>query len=246
MFLLDLTSNFWKVVCVCLYISNWLWSYRWQHGQTAGSVPAKTQRPGGSALSGTSHRIHSLPRGCSHGTRIRARWAFAVSVCLKPFRFKMLYWHVCLFFIFICTLKSCKCYLTFDVYYRFAEWWLSDTPSSAERCTQPFVAGVCYRWLREPELRSGPLLQGRLPDSGAALPRPGSPNSPENTIIRYVTVEEIWPILSLSPPTVFKKVASQLQHFLTFSQKIFGPQNIVLYEYLNIQYVKRKNSLLCF
>ncbi len=37
------------------------------------------------------------------------------------------------------------------------------------------------------------------------------------------------------PASVFKKVASHRQHFLSFSQNFHGPQNILLYEYLKMQ-----------
>ncbi len=50
-----------------------------------------------------------------------------------------------------------------------------------------------------------------------------------------------WTIhLTLSPPEFLKKVASHRQHFCGFSLKCLGPQNILLYEYLNMQYIKIK------
>ncbi len=50
-------------------------------------------------------------------------------------------------------------------------------------------------------------------------------------------------LISISPPAIKKKVASHHQHFLcSLSQNFHGPQNILLYEYLNMQYVKRKKQ----
>uniref|UniRef100_A0A8C1VYS3 SprT-like N-terminal domain n=1 Tax=Cyprinus carpio TaxID=7962 RepID=A0A8C1VYS3_CYPCA len=39
----------------------------------------------------------------------------------------------------------------------------------------------------------------------------------------------------------FLNVANHCQHFRSFSQNFHGPQNILFHEYLNMQYVKRKN-----
>jgi len=44
-----------------------------------------------------------------------------------------------------------------------------------------------------------------------------------------------------------KKVTSTCQHFWSFfTKKCHDPQNILLYEYLNMQYIKRNNRASAF
>lgn len=52
--------------------------------------------------------------------------------------------------------------------------------------------------------------------------------------------------LTLSPSVFTKKVASQQHFFLSYSQNFNGFQNILLYENVNSEYIKKKEQGLYF